>query len=576
MLSKAMDDYSSRLKLIEHLYQVAVDPLSFRELLNEWDKTILESLKRNDGRLGDVALSDHAVRANTILEMISKEEAAQSEIQFADAIQLDPNPAILISVSGRCVAINPIATRLFDVAEGGDVVEALIALGSPPGKLGNLIDKLATTPAQQGGVLGLVELSEVSGEKSTLLALSRVPATGNDAAAGMLTVLAPVWSHQTINAVREHFHFTEAEISIVQALANGLNADQIADERQTSILTVRSQIKAILSKANLGTQTNLVRYMGFLQRYENAPQHYANNAAGGGGAAGFTSDFFTLSTGRRMAYRELGPADGRPVLYIHGMIDSTRLPLQTIDALHKRNIRLIAPTRPAYGQSEPYQTPDNALAEFADYAIELLDFLKIDRVPVFGHMAGTLYGVALAGHHPTRVSSIFSLAGAVPMVAHSQFSGMSTGHRISGLTARHAPALLPVLIKGGIRLIRSGKEEQMFDLAFEDGSRDKAVAEEPEIRELLYERYRFVTVQGENAFKTDIMLASSDWSALMDKLECSMSIVHGAHDKVVLVDGVRGFADKHPNCQLTVLEDAGQLVLLTDPQIVLDHLERQL
>lgn len=572
-----MDDYSSRLKLVERLYQVAVDPLSFRELLDAWDETILESLKRDDGRLGDAALSDHAVRANTILEMIAKDDPEQTDIPFAEAIQLDPNPAILISASGRCVGINAVAARLFNMAEGADVAETLIAMGTSAEKLRVLMDKLATTPVQDGGVLGLVELGDGSSDgKSTLLALSRVAPSPLNDAAGMLTVLAPVWSQQTISAVREHFHFTEAEMSIVQGLANGLIAEQIAEERQTSILTVRSQIKAILSKTNLGTQTNLVRYMGFLQRYENAPQHYAKNGGVSNDSTGLASDFFILSTGRRMAYTVLGPVDGQPVLFIHGMIDSTHLPQQTVDELYRRNIKLIAPTRPAYGQSEPYLSRDNALDEFADYAVELLDFLQVDRLPIFGHMAGTLYGVALAGRYPERVSGIFSVAGAVPMTKHAQFSGMSTGHRISGLTARHAPALLPVLIKGGIRLIRSGKEEQMFDLAFEDGSRDKAVAEEPEIRAILYERYRFITVQGEDAFKTDIMLVSSDWSALMEKLKCPISIVHGAHDNVVLVDGVRAFADKHPNCNLEVLEDAGQLLFLTDPTVVLDHLEKHL
>lgn len=101
---------------------------------------------------------------------------------------------------------------------------------------------------------------------------------------------------------------------------------------------MRSQIKAILSKTNLGTQTNLVRYMGFLQRYENGPQHYAGNGVGSGDAPGLASDFFTLSTGRTMAYTVLGPPEGRPVLFIHGMIDSTRLPQKTVDDLYRRNI----------------------------------------------------------------------------------------------------------------------------------------------------------------------------------------------------------------------------------------------
>ncbi len=568
----AMQDDPRKNVLIERLYQIAIDPQAFHDLLDEWDAAIAQSLDRGDESLADAMLQAHAERAGAILETIEKGKDRPAPFPLAEAINLDPNPAILISTTGKCLAANDVARERLHVQPGQDLAAALGDGVSSTMDLKGLIDRLASSSVGQFGILGLIDIDPEQNGDSTLLALSGAQCVADPNVAGLLTVLAPVWSDRTLTALREHFQLTDAEIEVIQSLVSGNNVEQIAKTRQTSIHTVRSQIKAILGKTNLDTQLNLIRHMGFLQRHEKAPQQYVSEGDFRA-QANPAAQMFSLSNGKQLEYTLIGPSDGRPVLYIHGLIDTVRFAEATVQQLYERSIRLVAPARPFFGRSDGYVDPANPLEEFADDVVELLDHLGLTALPVFGHMAGTLYGVVLAGRYKDRVTSIFSVAGAVPMVHRWQFSGMSMGHRISGLTARHAPALLPVLISGGIRLIRDGKQDQMLKLAFKDSPHDLSMADDPELRELIYERYRNVTNQGIHAFKTDIVQVSSDWSHRMEGVDCPIRIYHGALEKVVLPKGVQLFADSHDNVALFIQPDAGQLILSSHPTQMLDHLE---
>ena len=84
----------------------------------------------------------------------------------------------------------------------------------------------------------------------------------------------------------------------------------------------------------------------------------------------------------------------------------------------------------------------------------------------------------------------------------------------------------------------------------------------------MFDRFDFLTRQGDKAFRNDIMLISQDWSEMMEQVSCPVKIAHGVLDKVVLIDGVRGFAAKHDQCELFEVNGAGQLVLNQEPELV--------
>lgn len=564
------------LKLVEHLYQVAIDPFSFDNLLTEWEKTLERALQDGAEASGFEALEGHASRASQILEKLDTSSNGSTVSRLSDVIELDPNPAILLARDGTVVGANDVARTYLGVRTGLRLADCSEIEFQSPVDWRALIEKLQADASGSQGVLGLIAVSSTASRQSVLLAISRAQCPSDRDVAGLLTALAPVWSKQTRHAVKEFFGLTMSELEIVFQLMGGSDAAKIAGTRETSLHTVRSQIKSILSKTGFSSQLDLIRHMGFLQRFEPISHRSSRSgalSAGGDGAASSRA-VLQLQNGRKLEYVLAGPRDGTPVLFLHGMIDSNRFPQSFLERLRRRSVLLIAPSRPSYGGSDPFTSDKTVLSDFASYACELLDDLGISHLPVVGHMAGTLYGVSLAARHPDRVSSLLSVAGAVPMVHRWQFDGMSKGHRIAGLTARHAPMLVPILARGGIQLIRRGEQAKMMRLLYRDAAKDLEIAEMPEISELIFDRFDFVTQQGHQAFHTDLVQVSSDWSHLMEQVRCPLSIVHGVHDQVVLIDGVRQFAARYSRYDLNVSEKSGQLILSNEPDLVLDRLEQ--
>lgn len=101
--------------------------------------------------------------------------------------------------------------------------------------------------------------------------------------------------------------------------------------------------------------------------------------------------------------------EGLPVLFLHGGHSNCRdtLPYKGFDT---SKFQLITPSRPGYGN-----TPlnDNFTAEnTADLIVELLNYLEIDKVIVYGISAGGLPSIELSRKYPDRVTKLI-LASAV-------------------------------------------------------------------------------------------------------------------------------------------------------------------
>jgi len=130
-----------------------------------------------------------------------------------------------------------------------------------------------------------------------------------------------------------------------------------------------------------------------------------------------------LSTGIDMAYLEVGPADGKPVLLIHGLTDSVRSWSLTMDALHKLNpkLRIIAVDLRGHGASS---MPDSktcapapeACYRMADLAGDVVAFMSakgIAKADLAGHSMGSFVVQEIALTHPELVGhAILNATGA--------------------------------------------------------------------------------------------------------------------------------------------------------------------
>ncbi|UOQ71601.1 alpha/beta fold hydrolase [Hymenobacter cellulosilyticus] len=114
-----------------------------------------------------------------------------------------------------------------------------------------------------------------------------------------------------------------------------------------------------------------------------------------------------------LAYEEGGPADGPPVLLLHGWPDAPRGWRAVAEHLQAAGWRTIIPTLRGTAPTRfladetPRVAPGVALAQDA---IDLLDALQIQQVAVVGHDWGARAAYTLAALFPQRVTAIVALA----------------------------------------------------------------------------------------------------------------------------------------------------------------------
>jgi pimeloyl-ACP methyl ester carboxylesterase len=111
----------------------------------------------------------------------------------------------------------------------------------------------------------------------------------------------------------------------------------------------------------------------------------------------------TLGDGRSLEYVELGDPSGRPVLFCHGTPATGGQAAVVADAARDHGVRLLAPSRPGYGDSTA-SAP--GLASFAADALELADLVGLDRFTTMGLSGGGPFALAVAAVAPERVTSV--------------------------------------------------------------------------------------------------------------------------------------------------------------------------
>jgi pimeloyl-ACP methyl ester carboxylesterase len=102
-----------------------------------------------------------------------------------------------------------------------------------------------------------------------------------------------------------------------------------------------------------------------------------------------------------------GPADGAPVLLLHGFPESRRMWAPLVEALGAAGYRAIAPDQRGYcAGARPADTEAYATPHLLSDALGLMDALGCPRFHQVGHDWGGQLSWLLAAHHPERLISL--------------------------------------------------------------------------------------------------------------------------------------------------------------------------
>lgn len=136
---------------------------------------------------------------------------------------------------------------------------------------------------------------------------------------------------------------------------------------------------------------------------------------------------FITVNGTRTFIQESGPAEGEPVVLVHGFGASTFTWRDNIPALAEAGYRVLALDLIGYGLSDKNFALDFSHPAQADFVVAVMEAVGIESATLVGHSMGGSVIAHLAQRHPERVTALVFVDGAVREASANSGGGSILG-----------------------------------------------------------------------------------------------------------------------------------------------------
>lgn len=552
---------SGQAQVIDRLYDVAINPMHYEDLIDAWSETF--SLDGSDGDVppddNDEIFGGHMRRASDLLDRHQIVQPYRTwEARLHD---VKTRAAFLTDGFDKLLAVNGIASKTLGLA-GGSPISALPFRSAD---LQSLKEFAVNAGRQEAPVSVVMRIRRNDNNRPLLLRVTPVDSDGPSPV--ILVVLAEiVWLEGFSAHLCQTFNLTPAEADVVRHIVSGLPAIDIALARSTSIWTVRTQIKSILEKTDARSQTELVRTVIGLLDVISITCDYEGRMAPSVAPGDIEYQSMTLSDGRRYDYRVFGDPDGVDCLYMHMDYGLVVWPENAERAAMVEGLRVIVPVRAGYGNSELSASEADFRQRGVDDMLELLAHLNADKFVVLAQASDLRFALAMAPHTKGRMKGIIGCAAQLPLQNAAQYERMDKWQRFFNWNARYSPRTLPFLVKAGFSLAQRMGKERLF-LMVHGGSRaDLQAFSEPSVKEAILVGSDVCLSQdhiAHKAFSLELIDHEVDWIDSLRDSPVAIELFQGDQDPQSPLDTVNEIIEGMDHIRMQVVENAGQILFFT-------------
>ena len=565
-------------EVIDRLYDVAVDPTQYEALLDQWESMIKPLRKNATGALSFTKLeaeySSHFNRADKVLEKLGAPEQADATIANQTKAA-----AFLIGPDLRVADANDAARTVLSVNNGDKLSELQIDADDI-----KLLEKQTASMLMANSDKTDIFRSRL--RQNQRLVVFHLQTLRQDDQPPMVVAIASelVWPTGFADLLKNAFELTDAEVSVIKGLSDGLNVKQISSAKNRSLGTIRTQLKSSLAKTETHSQSELLRLTLSMMDIANYTEDKAADISGEsiGINALIAQPFHVLALrdGRKMDYLILGDPVGKPCLFYPQDYGFTRWPASAEAYAKKRGIKIIIQIRPGYANSTPLPKKHPLGEVIADDTAELMAHLEIEKCPVITMGSDIFHALHYHYKYREKISVIISASGTMPFETSAQYERMDKWYRFILASARYTPHLLPFMVKAGFLLARRLGKRKFVHAVFGQSGADIKTFENPEVYEAMIcgsEVCLSDSHSAHNAFAAEVLAQErNDWSYLIKAAEHSVPVYYfnGMQDPQVPVETLREFQQKYPWIKYQEYKDAGQLVFFLKWREIIPFIEK--
>ncbi len=221
--------------------------------------------------------------------------------------------------------------------------------------------------------------------------------------------------------------------------------------------------------------------------------------------------------GRRLAWCELGDPRGEPLIYCHGFPSSCREAELIEPAARAQGIRIVAPDRPGYGNSD--DQPGRTIPDWPEEVAALADHLGLARFGLLGVSGGGPYALACAWRIPERISACGLVCPLGPIYRDDLMAEMAWPARLNLTLAQRAPGLAQVAF-GGLTTGFLARWPRTVDhlRTLSAPAADRAELADAETRAILSATIVDAMRAGARGARRDLLLYTKPWGIPMESI----------------------------------------------------------
>ena len=375
------------------------------------------------------------------------------------------------------------------------------------------------------------------------------------------------WTAEALQFCQTMFDLSVSETEVLAALLNGKSQPEIAEARFRSVETIKSQSKAILRKSGCRKISDLLVLATTYGLLVDPGKVQSVSSSDGLPVFARPDRIFTRPDGRRISYGVFGDPTGKPVLFVHGMVQGPFFPSDMIEAFRRDGIRIIAPSRPSFGQTD---APADWKA-FDDVVVDdmrlLLPELAREKMTVIAHQGGVSHACRIAHALGDQARNMVMVSAGIPIDEKKHLPHMGVQTRIAALGVKYTPRILETMIHIGIvNWLRKGLKPYAEHL-FSNSPTDLAYLDDPRIYPICEAGILHMIAQGAKAIIYDGKAAMADWEGDFVKLTCPVKWLHGTKDPIIRHDFIEEFVSAHGGGPVELIEDGGNTMQLSHSEI---------
>jgi pimeloyl-ACP methyl ester carboxylesterase/DNA-binding CsgD family transcriptional regulator len=560
-------------ELVGLIYDTALEPSKWSELLEALTSNLTtlppdgnnanNHLSKND----TLALQQHLEKAFTISERLDINEKTTGLTQsIADLL---PIPAMVVDTNLTVLSHN---ASFASISEKGSLFRICDNKFSSNSntlmfKLRDHIANLASSSSNQ--FLTLRAQSAMPHKPTSLLVSKLSPEPTSDAYL-ILVAASQTQNYLSETMLAEIYGLTKAEQKLSLGIVRGESLTEIAVNGNTSIHTVRTQLKTVFSKVGVNRQSELMRVLLTSSLLNFDPSRFeADDVSLPTSDESKTAQICKLKDGRKLAYAEYGDLSGEPVFTFHPTTGSRLQSHPDNDMTRSYGVRLILVDRPGFGLSTRHE--GRTFLSFASDIDELATSLNITTFSLLGYCGGGPYALACAHQLGSRVKQLTIVSGVTPYDGIDVLHGISTINRMLVKIATLLPDSIFHLASILAKRIITEPEIYLDELQGGLCANDKASLNEPEFLDNFMVALAESLRQGPGELAAEQILFSQDWGFEVEQISVSTDLWYGDQDKHVPIALAQRLSSNLQHARFHEIENYGHFLIYHKWSGILDQ-----